>query len=152
MRENEIYSGSGIEGYEDIIYGLLKLAMYINFRNTTISELKLKKIQTYCDLIINYQGIPYEVKNAICMIKKDYEYLKITENINYFYKNYLELKDNVEYLNNIYINDIIEDMKKKVKPTIYEKDNIKKIIEIIKNKENVLDETLVKIFYECSFN
>lgn len=139
---NDVSSDKYIENYKEIIYDLLKIAMYKNFQNKKVTNENIKKIIDYCKLIINYPGMPKAVVEAFLLILEDYKYLLITNNINYFFNDYYELKDSIER-SNVYLEDIIQDIKQKVKLTA---NSYMMRISILENKCNVLDSKLLNVF------
>ena len=127
-----------IENYFEIVYDLLKLQMKNNVNN-----IDLRKVNYYCNLVNKLKNIPSPIKEAFSIIAKDYKYLKITKNIDYFYKDYFQLYETNQD-NYIYLDDIRDNVKYSM-GVINNKD--KKIIEeIIENKYNIIDKNFKKIF------
>lgn len=134
-----------IENYQEIIYDFLKKAMYENFKNKKINKNNIDKIIKYCMLVVNYENMPRQIVEAFKLIIEDYKYLLITENIEYFFKDYYEL-ELVNQENEVYVDDIILDINKHI---IFSKKNEKNFITlliIIQNKYGILETKLMSIF------
>lgn len=138
-----VETGSYIENYKEMIYDYLKLAMYENFKDNKINE-RIKSIFDYCDLVISIVGLPKPIKESFKLIKGDYQYLYLSKNVDYLFKDIFDLRERVgESID--YVDDIISDIKCHTSQTDVNL-NFVTIMKIIKNQEKVLDKNLLNIF------
>ena len=130
-----------IEDYKEVVYKLLKKAMYKNFKAMEFDKQKLMKIKEYCDMVINFENLPNVIKECFKLIKEDYKYLAITKNIEYFFEREYDDKTIL-----VYIEDIKDDIKRSLYDNQLTEKELLLIIKIANNSEKVLDINLERLF------